>query len=227
RPRHLRQIRKLLWWEDDQPVRNAQPEHERDDAEPAGEQRPCPDAARQAGGAQAVTPVFGSRRRRPGALQVSPEAHQIHGSHRYGPRHALVVPQVRREDQVPRDRSSDHDQHADQHGLDGGPHGAPIVRRERSMHPANRQRVNVAVTRVQRRSSTSRIFCSRRSGVNGFWIKSTSGSRTPWLTITLSVYPEAYSTRTSGRMRSSSFARSAPLIAGITTSVSSKWIGPS
>jgi len=43
--RNVREVRQLLLWQHDEPVRDAKCEHQRDDPEPAGKQRVCPHAA--------------------------------------------------------------------------------------------------------------------------------------------------------------------------------------
>lgn len=75
-------------------------------------------------------------------------------------------------------------------------------------------------------SRTSLTLFSRAAKVKGFCKNAVPGSKTPWWTMALSGYPDMNSTFVSGRTLASRSANSRPLICGMITSVTIRWIGP-
>ena len=82
-------------------------------------------AAEKAGIAKAGAPLLRSRYGRPRALEITPEEPEVEGGHRRGPGKRGVVAQIRREEEVPRDRAGDHHHHADQHRPNDDSHAPP------------------------------------------------------------------------------------------------------
>ena len=73
---------------------------------------------------------------------------------------------------------------------------------------------------------TSRTLAARAFGANGFWRSFSSPSDAHSRSCESSEYPEMNSVLSPGKVSRRRLANSTPLIFGITTSVTIRWIGP-